>query len=121
MQEPTVYSLVTFPGKRAQVKYHDLHDVNAGKGKIVFDFTQQFIANLKEVGIVAHLRERTFTLAPLSKTANIEVHQLKEVGIYDNRLRRAHSLDGYVDLFQGIYPALHFVALEDMRRAHRGA
>jgi len=119
-QEPTVYSLVTLPGKRAQVKYHDLRDVNAGKGKIVFDFTQQFIANLKEVGIVAHLRGRTFTLAPLSKTANIEVQQLKEVGTYDNRLRRTHSLDDYVDLFQGMYPALRFVALEDMRRAPQG-
>jgi hypothetical protein len=119
-QEPTVYSLVTFSGKRAQVKYHDLRDVNAGRGKIVFDFTQQFIANLKEVDIVAHLRERTFTLAPLSKTANIEVQQLKEVGIYDNRLRRAHSLDDYVDLFQGMYPALRFVALEDIRRAPQG-
>ena len=119
-QEPTVYSLVIFPGKRAQVKYHDLRDVNAGKGKIVFDFTQQFIANLKEVGIVAYLRERTFMLAPLSKTANVAVQQLKEVGIYDNRLKRAHSLDDYVDLFQSMYPALRFVALEDIRRAPQG-
>lgn len=119
-QEPTVYNLVTFPGKRAQVKYHDLRDVNAGKGKIVFDFTQQFIANLKELGIAAHLRERTFTLAPLSKTANIAAQQLKEVGVYDNRLRRTHSLDDYVDLFQGMHPDLRFVALEDIKSALQG-
>jgi len=118
--EPAVYSLVTFSGKRAQVKYHDPRDVNAGKGKIVFDFTQQFIAHLKELGIVAHLRERTFTLAPLSKTATIDVQQLQEVGLYDNRLRRAHSLDDYVGLFQSMYPALRFVALEDIRRAPQG-
>jgi len=119
-QEPTVYSLVTFPGKRAQLKYHDLRDVNAGRGKIVFDFTQQFIANLREVGIVARLRERTFKLATLSKTANIAVQQLKEVGVYDNRLRRVHSLDDYVELFQSMYPALRFVALEDIRQAPQG-
>jgi len=88
-QEPTVYSLVTFSGKRAQVKYHNLRDVNAGKGKIVFDFTRQFIANLMEVGIVAHLRERTFTLAPLSKTASIEAQGLQQRAIYANLLRRS--------------------------------
>src|SRR5947209_114356 len=115
-----VYSTVTYPGKRAQVKYHDMRNVNAGRGKIIFDFTQQFIANLFEVGIVAHLRERTFTLATLSKTANVDVQQLKEIGIYDNRLRRTHSLDDYIGLFQSIHPALHFVALEDITYAPQG-
>ncbi|HLG75462.1 MAG TPA: hypothetical protein VFA09_19870 [Ktedonobacteraceae bacterium] len=119
-QESPVYSLVTFPGKRVQIKYHDLRDVNAGRGKIVFDFTQQFIVSLREVGIVAHLRERNFTLAPLSKTADIAVQQLTEVGIYDNRLRRTHSLDAYLDLFQGMYPALRFAALDDIASAPQG-
>lgn len=119
-QEATVYHLATFLGKRAQIKYHDLRDVNAGRGKIVFDFTQQFIANLREVGIVARQRERTFMLASLSKTADIAVQRLTEVGVYDNRLRRTHSLDDYVGLFQGIYPNIHFVALEDITHAPQG-
>lgn len=119
-QEATVYHQTTFPGRRAQIKYHDLRDVNAGRGKIIFDFTQQFIANLREVGIVADLRERTFMLAPLSKTADIAVQHLTEIGIYDNRLRRIHSLDDYIVLFQSMYPNLRFVPLEDITRAPQG-
>jgi hypothetical protein len=106
------------------VKYHDQRDVNGGKGKIVFDFTQQFIANLRELGIVAHLRERTFTLAPLSKTANIEVQQQDEAkesqhcGVYARSLPSLERTYGPARRRWGAI--LHFVALDDMRRAPQG-
>jgi len=61
-----------------------------------------------------------FRVIPHARCFGKATPQLKEVGVYDNRLRRAHSLDDYVDLFQGMYPALRFVALEDMRRAPQG-
>ncbi len=119
-QEPAVYDIVTFPGKRAQVKYHDPRNLDAGKGKIVLDFIQQFLTNLKELGITGHAKERIFTLANPPKQVDLPVQQLGIVGVYDNRLKRTHLLADYVDLFNGMYPDVRFVALDDIRSAPQG-
>lgn len=119
-QEPAVYDIVTLPGKRAQVKYHDPRNLDAGRGKIVLDFIQQFLADLRELGIVGRARERTFRLASSPKVADLPVQQLDVVGIYDNRLKRTHSLADYVNLFNGMRPDIRFVALEKITHAPRG-
>ncbi len=56
-REPVVYDIVTFPGRRAQVKYHDPRNPDASRGKIVRDFIQQFLADLKALGITGHAQE----------------------------------------------------------------
>jgi hypothetical protein len=119
-QEPAVYDIVTFPGRRAQVKYHDPRDPDAGKGKIVLDFIQQFLVDLKELGITGHAKERTFTRASPPKHVDLSVQRLGLVGVYDNRLQRAHLLADYVDLFNNMSPGVHFVALDDVRNAPEG-
>jgi hypothetical protein len=119
-QEPAVYDTVTLPGRRALVKYHDPRNLDAGRGKITLDFIQQFLADLAQLGIIGRPRERTFTLASSPRVADLPVQQLGAVGIYDNRLKRAHSLAGYANLFKGMHPDLHFVALEDITHAPEG-
>jgi len=119
-QEPAVYDIVTFPGKRAQVKYHDPHNLEASRGKIVFDFIQQFLANLRDLGITGHARQRTFTLANPPKQVDLPVQRLGVIGVYDNRLKRTPILEDYVDLFNGLCPDNRFVALENIRNAPQG-
>ncbi len=119
-QEPAVYDIVTFPGKRAQVKYHDPRNLDAGKGKIVLDFIQQFLTNLRELGIIGHARERTFRMAHSPKVDHLPVQQLDIVGIYDNRLNSTHSIAEYVGLFNDMYPDIQFMALEDITHAPHG-
>ncbi len=119
-QESAVYEIVTFPGKRAQVKYHDSRDLDASKGKIVFDFIQQFLANLRDLGIAGHAKKRTFTLANSPKQVELPVQRLGVVGVYDDRLKRTHLLTDYVDLFNGMCVETRFVALEDISDAPEG-
>jgi hypothetical protein len=119
-QESAVYDIVTFSGKRAQVKYHNLRDLDASRGKIVFDFVQQFLMSLKELGITAHIKERTFTLASTQKNVDLSVQILNTVGVYDNRLQRTHALAAYVELLNGIHLNINFVALEDIENAPHG-
>ncbi len=119
-QEPAVYDIVTFPGRRAQVKYHDPRDLDAGKGKIVLDFIQQFLANLRELGMTGHAKERIFTLSSPPRHVDLPVQQLGVVGVYDNRLKRTHLLADYVRLFNSISPGVRFVALDDVENAPEG-
>jgi hypothetical protein len=119
-QEPAVYDIVTFPGRRAQIKYHDPRDPDAGKVKIVLDFIQQFLADLRELGISGKAKERTFTRASPPRHVDLPVQQLGVIGVYDNRLKRAHLLADYVDLFNSMSPGVRFVALDDIRNAPEG-
>lgn len=119
-QEQTVYDLVTFSGRRAQVKFHDPDHLEASKGKIVFDFVHQFLLSLADLGISAHIKKRTLTLAHTHKDVDVSREMLRTVGVYDSRLQRAHPLDSYIALLNGIYPTIQFVALENMRDAPHG-
>jgi len=68
-KEKTVYQLVNFKNSRAQLKYHDPENFDAGKGKIVLDFLQGFLRNLAELGFTAHLRTRFVKPAPSPEVA----------------------------------------------------
>lgn len=118
--EQTVYDIVTFPGKRAQIKFHDPDHLDESKGKIVFDFQQQFLQSLADLGIPAHIKKRTLTLAHTQKDVDVSKEMLQTVGVYDNRLQRMHPLDAYIALLRGIYPTIHFIALENIRDAPHG-
>jgi len=115
--EAPVYEIVTFPGKRAQVKYHDPRNLDASKGKIVFDFIQQFLDELRGLGIVGHAKTRTFTRANSPKQVQLPIQQLSVVGIYDNRLKRTHPLADYVDLFNGLCAETRFIIIENINNA----
>ena len=119
-QEPSVYDTVILPGKRAQIKYYDPRNLDAGRGKIVFDFIQQFLSSLAEVGIVGHAKQRTFTSTQPPKTADLPIELLTVIGVYDNRLRRAHDSADYVELFNGICPTIHFTTVKNIEDAPQG-
>ncbi|HEU5382306.1 MAG TPA: hypothetical protein VFV38_43380, partial [Ktedonobacteraceae bacterium] len=119
-QESIVYDTLTLPGKRAQIKYYDPRNLDAGRGKIVFDFVQQFLASLADLGIVGYTKQRTFTSTQTSKTAHLPIENLAIVGVYDNRLRRRHDLVDYVELFNGMAPSIRFIAIEYVEDAPRG-
>ncbi len=119
-QEQNVHDIVTIPGMRAQVKFHDPDHLDASKGKIVFDFLQQFLLSLDDLGIPAHIKKRTLTLAHTQKDVDVSRETLRAVGVYDNRLQRTHPLEAYVALLCGIYPTLQFVALENIRNVPHG-
>lgn len=119
-QESAVYEIVTFPGKRAQVKYHDPRNLDAGKGKIVFDFIQQFLAELRDLGIAGHAKTRTFTRAKSSEHVELPIQRLGVVGVYDNRLKRTHPLADYIDLLNGLCTEIRFVTMENISNAPEG-
>lgn len=119
-QESAVYDVVIFPGKRAQVKYHDPRNPDAGKGKIVLDFIQQFLADLKELGIAGHAQERTFTMVNSPKIDNLPVQQLGVVGLYDNRLNRTYNITEYAELFSSLCPGIQFTVLDTITQAPQG-
>ena len=119
-QESVLYTPLTISGMPARIKFHDTRNLDAGKGKIVFDFTQQFLANMRELGIIVSLRKRAFVQAPMPKIAELPIKQLRVVGVYDNRLNHTPDITRYIDLFHEMYPDIVFTTLEDITAAPEG-
>ena len=119
-KEKTVYKLVNFKNSRAQLKYHDQHNLDSGKGKIVFDFLQAFLGNLADLGIIGHLRTRLVKPAPSPEIALLPVSLLSTVGVFDKRLNPTNSLSDYVDLFTMFSSSVKFIPVTDITQAPQG-
>jgi hypothetical protein len=119
-KEKTVYKLVNFKNSRAQLKYHDPHNLDAGKGKIVLDFLQAFLGNLADLGIIGHLRTRLVKPAPFPEIALLPVSLLGTVGVFDKRLNPTNSLSDYVDLFNTLSSSVKFISVTDITQAPQG-
>jgi hypothetical protein len=111
MQEETVYEIIIFRGKKALIKYHDPQHLESSSGKIVYDFIVQFLTYLGQFGIIGHAKQRTFTAARIPSETSLPVSALKVIGVYDSRLRRAHPVEAYVNLLNGMHPDVHYVAI----------
>lgn len=127
-KESIVYDEVRIPGKRAHLDYHNPLRPDEGRGQIVADFVQQFLANLKNIGIIGHTRKRTFTKFQASKQVRLPVQLLGTVGVYDNRLDRTYPLAEYIELlkqtsteiWKNMCLSLQFVAVENPDQAPHG-
>jgi hypothetical protein len=119
--EEAVYREITFPDRRARVKYYDPNDLHAGRGKIMADFIRDYVAYLRELGFGAALRQRTFTPIKVPLDVDLDLSQLGTVGIYDNRLARTpHPLSAYIALLGQLHPEITFVACADLEAAPSG-
>ncbi len=121
-KEETVYKLVNFKKSRAQLKYHNPHNLDAGRGKIVLDFLQAFLGNLADLGITGHLRTRIVKPAPSPEVALLSVSTLDTVGVVDYRLNKeTNSFSDYVDLLNTLpLPfSVQFIPVADITFAPR--
>lgn len=119
--ESMVYHEVRFPDRRAHVKYHDLRDLDAGRGKIVADFIQAFLTLLQDFGISGSPRRRTLRQFKAPGGIDLDLSQLGTVGVYDNRLARdTHPLATYVELFSGMRPDVAFVEIGRLADVPKG-
>ncbi len=59
-------------------------------------------------------------MAHTPKVDHLPLQRLESIGVYDNRLNRSRSVAEYVELFSGMYPDIHFEALEALTQAPRG-
>jgi len=119
-KEKIVYRLANFKNSRAQLKYHDPENLDAGKGKIVLDFLQAFLSNIADLGITGRLRTRLVKPAPAPDVALLPVDTLGTVGVFDNRLNRINSLPNYVSLFNSIFASIKFVSVTAITEAPCG-
>lgn len=120
-QEPAVYHEVHLADQRAHVKYHDPRDLDAGRGKILYDFIQEYLAYLRDLGITGAPRRRTLTAFAASDGQRLDISRLGPIGVYDNRLARdAHPLSAYVGLFARLRPDVAFVPLQQMADVSQG-
>ncbi len=119
-KEKTVYQLLHFRNSRAQLKYHDPENLDAGKGKIVLDFLQAFLRSLADLGITGRLRTRLVKPAPSPEVALLPVATLETVRVFDNRLNRTHSLSDYVALFNSLSTAVQFEAVTSLTDTSHG-
>jgi hypothetical protein len=119
-KEANVYRRFTSKTSRAHLMYHNTKKLDAGRGKIVYDFIPAFLEDLAALGISGHIRKRSFLPASSPDTAFLPTGNLHTVGVFDNRLDKTHPLDAYVDLFNTSNATVQFIPLPDLSLAPRG-
>ncbi len=119
-KEANVYRRFTSDKSRAHLMYHNTKRLDAGRGKIVYDFIPAFLEDLAVLGISGHIRKRTFRPASSPDTAFLPTENLHTVGVFDNRLDKTHPLSAYVDLFNTSNSTVQFIPLSDLSLAPRG-
>lgn len=118
--EETVYKIANFKNSRAQLKYHDPNNLDAGRGKIVFDVLQAFLSSLADLGITGKLRTRQVKPAQTSDIALLQDSLSGTVGVFDKRLNSDNPLSDYIELFNTISPSVRFLPIHDITHAPQG-
>ncbi len=114
-REAKVYHEVRIPDRRAHLKYHDLHDIEASRGKILADFLQQFLAFLHRLGISGTCVRRNVTRFKPHAQEGLDLSRLGTVAVYDNRLARERwPMTAYVEVLATLRHEIQFVPADQI-------
>ncbi|GCE20913.1 hypothetical protein [Dictyobacter kobayashii] len=116
-----LYGIRTRADKRTTLDYHDQYHIDASRGKLLFDFINDFRSFLTQFDISCRIKERQFMMFdPLSEDqASLPLCLLDPIKVFDNRLNKTHSLQNYLEIFDQIFDeqSVHFVDIEDLSMA----
>ena len=109
-----IYGIWTESSQRAMLDYHSQRDPEHTRGKILFDFTQNFIEYLSRYNIAARSKIRNFyEFKPDKDAAELPLATLERVSLFDNRLNKtATPIDKYQSLLSNAYPQLTFEIIQ---------
>ena len=121
-QDEPLYGIVTRPGKRTVLAYHDLRNIEGSSGKLLADFLHDFRAFLTRYGVASQTKERDFSqFLPPKEKVHVPLSLLRRVAVYDNRLNRTIPLQDYTHLFRRLVPDIEFVELFDLSQRDHNA
>lgn len=95
--------------------FHHQYRLEYGRGKILYDFTYNFIEYLGKLGISAQHRWRDFREHKTRIEDALDLAKLGKVYLFDNRINNQTIPDiEYLALLQRKYPGITFELLDDL-------
>lgn len=95
--------------------FHHQHRLEYGRGKILYDFTYNFIEYLGKLGISAQHRWRDFREHKTRTEDALDLAKLGKVYLFDNRInKQTIPIADYLKFLQGTYPDITFELLDDL-------
>lgn len=98
--------------------FHHQYRLEYGRGKILYDFTHNFIEYLGKLGILVQHRWRDFREHKTRTEDALDLAKLGKVYLFDNRInKQTIPIIEYLAFLQGIYPDITLELLDDLIHA----
>ncbi|MCL4299578.1 MAG: hypothetical protein KJ077_27830 [Anaerolineae bacterium] len=119
--EGDIYSLYTDPDERATLDYHSQLRPERTRGKILYDFIDNFTLYLAGYGIIARQKNREFTEhKPKGNNADLPLEKLEPVKLVCIRQNpNTVPIRDYQNLLQGAYPYLSLAMIDELKADER--
>lgn len=109
-----IYGIWQDSSERATLDYHSQLRPEGTRGKILYDFTRNFVEYLNHFGISARQKIRDFTeYKPSKGNAELPLVDLEVIHLFDNRLNQKDiPFEAYHQLLKEAYPHISFEVIE---------
>ena len=110
-----IFGIFRQPGERASLDFHSDIEPEHTRGKLLYDFTHNFIRYLGQRGIGARHSEREFMqFEPATDSFTLPIGKLGCIYIYDHRYQREVQTEQYRLLLERHFPNLRFEQLVEL-------
>lgn len=119
--EGDIYSLYTDPDERATLDYHSQLRPERTRGKILYDFIDNFSRYLARYGITVRQKIRDFTeYKPKGDNADLPLEKVEAIKLVCIRLNQdTVPIEDYQSLLQSAYPHLNFTIAGELKADER--
>ncbi|MCE7980184.1 MAG: hypothetical protein DYG89_03260 [Caldilinea sp. CFX5] len=113
-----IFDIYKDPSERATLDFHSNFDPERTRGKLLYDFIQNFTGYLESLGIHVDRAERQFEqFKPSVPNATLPMDGIFSVYLYDNRLdTKATSIEYYQKLLCSKCPGFQFEFIQDLHK-----
>lgn len=113
--EGQLYRIDVRAERKPSLDFHNLYYMEQGRGKILYDFTCNFIDFLRSFGIEVEYRWRNFSEHKTKTKDALALSNMGEVYLFDNRLNKLTvPSKEYLKFIQNEYPDLKINLLENL-------
>jgi hypothetical protein len=114
--EGEIFGVYKQPDERAQLNFHSNMQPKYTRGKLLFDFTNNFIKHLQNLGIRAYHNQRSFASFKAStNSADLPVKELGCIYLFDNRRNQTKvEISYFFDLLCKYPSAPNFEIIQDL-------
>lgn len=118
--EGDIYEVYRDKRSRAQLDYHNHRNPEECRGKILYDFINEFIPYLNGCGLEANQQYRQVREFPASKAfGELSLAHLPTVNVLDERVNTDNPIEDYLELLQAEYPEIKFELIDELSTSSR--
>ena len=113
------FSIYRNRNSKATLDFHDQLRIDRSRGKILSDFTYNFIDYLSELGLNIDYQYRNFYEHKTSSKGGLDLKKLKNICLFDNRINKdTVSIADYLEILKERYQEIQIEGITDLSQAN---